>query len=384
MDPRTTIDRSIPTTAAHRGGRRLAAAVAGAALAVTVGALPAQAEPAGSAADGATAEDFMTTGIAPWTEEHGVPLGSLAMQSRNLYVLRSHYNFTAEDISVTVAPSDETGMPSGPETAVPFTFREEVAGGRIDVNEARKLLGEDAHGNVRLQAYAGDVPIANLVLTPDADLEDEDYPLPVDGGKAAGEQLGDTPLAWTSKVYMTPGVAGFESGWLYRPDAGEAKVTVVSPPEHGEVVADADPGASGFEDIGRIGIEYYPEEGYTGGDSFTLRYEAEGKVREETYEIAWDAEVVDELMGGDVMLQGVLNAAEIAHRPGEGPAPADPEPEQPADPGAGDGGSDEEHTVPDKVDTGGSADLALGATAAFGAAALIGATLLGRRRTAER
>lgn len=49
VDPHTTLDQNAPTTQTRPRGRRLAAAAAGAALVVTMGALPAQAQNAGAA-----------------------------------------------------------------------------------------------------------------------------------------------------------------------------------------------------------------------------------------------------------------------------------------------------------------------------------------------
>lgn len=378
MDPRTTPDRFHPTTA-RRDGRRLAAAAAGAALVVTMGALPAQAETASPDAAGAAASGTQTGGL-PWTEEHGTPVGSILPQRNPDFVFSAYHNFGPDDVRVVAVPSDETGQATGDEVPIDYTWREEVSGGKVDAEKARQVLGDAAHGHVTLRVYAGDTPVSHAVLGPDEDLTDGHVDV-VDLGRGAGMNLGDAPLEWTSRVYMTPGAAGFQSGWMYDPTAGdgEARMTVVSEPEHGEVVTTY--GGSGHESIAMFDLQYYPEEGYTGGDSFTVRYEAEGKVRTETYEIAWDGDVVEDLFVGDLPMTGVLGAAEIPVRPDD---PGEPGPADPVEPGDDQGEDSGEHTVPDKVETGGEAHPAMGATAAFGATALIGAALLGRRRTAER
>lgn len=384
MDPRITPDRFHSTTTGRRG-RRLAAAAAGAALVVTMGALPAQAETAAPDAAGTTASDTETGGM-PWTEVHGNPIGSINSKDNPEFVFSTDYNFGPDDVRLVAVPSDETGQATGDEIAVDYTWREEISGGKVDAEKARQVLGDDAHGHVTLRVYAGDAMVAHVVLGPDEDLTDGHVDV-VDMGRGAGMNLGDAPLERTSRIYMTPGAAGFETGWMYDPTAGdgEATMTVVSEPQHGEVVT-TDAG-SGNEHLAMFGLQYYPEQGYTGGDSFTVRYEAEGKVRTETYEIAWNGDVVEELFVGDLPMTGVLGAAEIPARPSDPgePGPADPvEPADPEEPGDDQGEDSGEHTVPDKVETGGQAHLAMGATAAFGATALIGAALLGRRRAAER
>lgn len=379
MDPHTTLDQNAPTTQTRPRGRRLAAAAAGAALVVTMGALPAQAQNAGAApAETRSADSEPSDTLMPWTEEHGNRIGSIDRHVTQMsdLVFWAGYNFGAEDVKLSAVAVDETGRVIGEAVDVPFEFRDEINGGRIDAEKARQVLGDGAHGHVLLQVAASGFYVAKAHLGPDEDLSDGQVEV-LDLISEGGMHLKDTPVKWTSKVYMTPGTVGFQSGWSYDSSQGDAVVTVVDEPDHGDVMVDA--GGSGDASAGMIDVQYFPEEGYTGGDGFTVRYEAEGKVREQTYQVAWDGQVVEELTAGDPMVPGVLGAAALLDRPTE---PADPtDPGQPGDDEQGD--DSDEHTVPDKVETGGEGNLAMGATAAFGATALIGAALFGRRRTAE-
>ena len=79
-----------------------------------------------------------------------------------------------------------------------------------------------------------------------------------------------------------------------------------------------------------VDAQCFSEEGCTGRDAFTVRDEAEGTVREETYEVAWDGDVVEELSVGDGMVPGVLGAAAVLDRP-EGLAGPLPVADRPGD-----------------------------------------------------
>lgn len=304
---------TIRPTARRRAAARLSAAMACAALACGVGATAATAE------EYVPGDRDLTHGVHPW-------IGPEVTSDHREIVFTSRYNWTADDVTVTLRPVAEDGT-LGDGVEVPFIAEPRIDGGVVDVVETRRTLREEGTGQVAYEfAVDGQDRTFTVPFEADADLADDvpAPPVPVGVGEELADTLADAPDAWTRNVLLAP-----DTGYMH----------------HEQLAA---PGEIGTEDGTRT-------------DTARITVGAA-----ETAELDTD--------GDGVVGYGLMEAPidESSPAPGEGDSAAGED----TAPGGGDGG----HTVPEGVDTGGEAIPLLAAGAGGTAATLVGAAWVGHRR----
>ncbi|MEX3564759.1 hypothetical protein [Micrococcus endophyticus] len=331
-----------------------------------------------------------------WDTGHGVPGGYFQVDDATDATMgrfQTFHGYDPVDLSVYAEALDDDGASLGARMAVPFAAIGEVDGGRVDLLQARRDLGEEGAGRVRfgVTAHGQDLDFA-LTLAPDADLSDSSGAPVEDVDDAFAWHLSDAPLMWSSDVVMAPGVAALDVAHDVEESLlGHALPSIQAQPAHGELHVLRD------RDRAQLRAVYVPDEGFTGTDTFTVDFHGDKVAHVQTVTVHVGRALHADLGAFDVDGDGVVNgramdpadpedAALLAALRGDdaSPAPAEPSPRPstpaPA-PSAGEPASPtapEEHEVPERVETGNGAAWLLASAAALGAGALVAA----RRRFA--
>lgn len=296
-----------------------------------------------------------------WSDDHGVMAGHF-LQVNAESVTQAHFQtysgYDPEDLTLTVAPADAAGEPVGDAVGVPFTPVELIDGGIVDVLETRRALGEAGTGPVVYEVYAGETRLQmSMAVGADDDLSDDR------GGELLAlvnpqDFSGLHPLVWDSEAALAPGVDSLRIQRIM-PVIEESNAWIQEQPEHGELHTVRN------KDTGRLEAWYIPEEGFVGTDAFTVDFHGDHVAGIETITVTvgepLPAEVTglpdaeDGVMGGEPLdLDDPHTAALLA-----------------AMREAADGGTAEEHAVPEKVETGDTAAWWLAGLAAVGAGAMV-------------
>lgn len=379
-DPhRRTAAPSGPRTTRVAARRRLAAAALGTALALSLGAPAALADPVPSAP--------VTVPEAGWHAESGIGpafFGQPDPDDASVLNFIVMYGAAPADLSVTVTPVDDANRPTGEAMTVTALTDQVVAGGTVDVLETRRELGDAGAGRVQYTLHAQGTVLATVTLAEDPDTADDVPAEILHYGNIHEADIAIHPEEWTTHVLMPEPMRAFESNMTVYPARKIESYEISAPAAHGGVAVVRT----------RLGLRVYyrADAGATGEDGFAVTTVVDGVEHTQTFRITLDA-AADRVDALDVFDTGMVGAAPLDESAPEWQevedhlitgadlpdGPADPvapvDPEEPGDrPGEGPDTSDdpaEGHEVPDKVETGGQAQGWLAALGLTGTAGLL-------------
>lgn len=243
-----------------------------------------------------------------WDIDHGRMSGyffNVSADDATQATFQTYFGYDPSDLTLTVAPSDAAGTPTGDAVAVPFTAVDPIDGGVVDVLQTRRALGEAGTGPVVYRVSAGDTVLEMaMVLGPDADLSDQQ------GGKVLAlvnpqdSSVSDLPLTWTSQAQMAPGVSAMAFGHTVPQEVWDtSRPEVIRSAQHGEVYVLTNSAEH------RMVAWYIPTEGYTGPDSFTVGFFSDHVAHLLTVEVEVGAPITGVLADVPDAADGVVEAS---------------------------------------------------------------------------